>query len=89
MEILTLLPILLKVLPFAVIGILYALWRGAAYSRDKAKERAAAAEASYELAGEVAEIDKEGKKDAEAIENLDLSGVVDALRGRVRDSGKG
>jgi hypothetical protein len=85
MEILSLLPILLKILPFAAIGVLYALWRMAAYSRDKAREERDNAEDSYELAGEVTEIEKEKNENVQAIENLDLGGVIDALRGVVRD----
>jgi len=80
---------LLKVLPFAVIGVLYALWRFAAYNRDKAREERDSFKASYELEGEVREIEKKGDKDAEAIDSADLSGIVDILRGVMRHKPKG
>jgi len=81
MDILSLLPMLLKILPFAAIGVLYALWRRAAYVRDKAKEERDGYKASYEVAGKVAEIEKEKDADVARIENLDLAGVVNELRG--------
>ena len=99
MELLTLIPVLLKVLPFAVIGVLYALWRLAAYNRDKAREEAANAKASYELGEEAREIKEQEGKDVEKVEGMDLDGVIgamhgidgaiNALRGIVRDRSKG
>jgi hypothetical protein len=88
MELLSLLPLILKILPFAAIGVLYALWRRASGARDKAKAEAEAAKDSYELAEEVREIEKEGEEDVKEVENLDLDGVVDALRGIMRDRPK-
>ena len=85
MELFTLLPMLLKVLPFAAIFILYTLWRRAAYVRDKVKEERDGFRASYELAGETAKMKEQEEKDVAAIENLELSGVVDAMRGVLRD----
>jgi len=89
MDLISLIPILLKVLPFAVIGVLYALWRMAAHSRDKAKAERDGFKASYEVAGEVAEIEKEKDEDVQKIEDLDIDGVIDAFRGVVRDKPKG
>jgi hypothetical protein len=79
---------LLKILPFAACGVLYLLWRLAAYKRDQAKAEAESYKASYELAGETQEIKEKEKVDVEKIEKLDLNGVVDALRGIVRDVSK-
>ena len=81
MEIFTLLPILLKVLPFAAIGVLYALWRMAAYGKAKAKEEAAAYKASYELAGEVVEIKREEGEANAKIDGMDVSELADTFRG--------
>ena len=79
---------LLKILPFAAIGVLYALWRWAAYSRDKAKEERDSFKASYELGSEVSEIkDRETEANAK-IDDMDLDELADAFRGGLRDKPK-
>ena len=81
MGLLELIPILLKILPFLGLGILVGLWRLAAYRLKKAKEEAATYKRSYELAGEIGQIEKQESKDVKAIEDLDINGIIDALRG--------
>jgi len=87
MELLTLLPMLLKMLPIIGLGIVMLLWRRAVGQRNRAKEEVAAFKGSYELAEEVKEIKKQEDGNVAAIENLDLSGVVNALRGILRVPG--
>ena len=83
MELISLLPVILKVLPVALLGLVALLWKWEKSKRKAAEQERDNFKASYELAGDVAGIRTEGEKAVEEIAEMDVDGIADAFHSGV------
>ncbi len=84
MELLSLIPMLIKALPVILLGILYALFKREKSKRRRAEEQRDSAKASFELAGETREIEKEGEALVKKVEDADLGGLAGMFHSGLR-----
>ncbi len=90
MEILSLLPMLVKALPVVLLAVFYLLFKRERAKRQTAEQQRDSAQASYEVAVESEKIEEEGDKVVEKIQEADLGGLADMFHSGVRrDADKG